>query len=365
MDRRRRARGLEWQVGWALAACLCLSLLGGCDKLAVSAIFTPTLTASPTASLVPSSTQTPSETPAPSATDVPSATSEPSSTSSSTPTVTLTPSQTSTTTLGPSPTSSLTPSRTLTPSDTLVPSLTRTPNRTPTPSFTPTITLTPTPPPPQVAIAIPGLLSRVVSPIQAEIYAVPDDDGMVRVELIGEDGRLIARQVLDMSAYKHRSIALYPKIPFEINSAAETARLQVLTSDRFGRVVALESVDLILLKVGRNEIFDPLITMEPFIIRSPEQGDTVSGDKLVIQGLIRPLNDSPVIVEAIGEDSAVLLTKQFNVAAPSGPLSHTPFQLEISYKVSSPTPIRLIFRQAGSRIPGTLALTSLTLILAP
>ena len=70
---------------------------------------------------------------------------------------------------------------------------------------------------------------------------MPGDDGMVRVELIGEDGRLIVRQALDFREYKHKSIAFYPAIPFEINSAAETARLQVLTSDRFGRAIAIES----------------------------------------------------------------------------------------------------------------------------
>ena len=40
-------------------------------------------------------------------------------------------------------------------------------------------------------------------------------------------------------------------------------------------------------------------------------------------------------------------------APPSGPLSHTPFLLEIPYQVDAPTPVRLTFRQEGSRIPGT------------
>ena len=164
---------------------------------------------------------------------------------------------------------------------------------------------------------------------------------------------------------KRKSIAFYPSIPFEINSAAETARLQVLTSDRFGRAIAIESVDVILQKVGRNEIYAPLITQEPYIIRYPEEGQAVTGGKLVIEGLIRPVNDSPVILEAIGEDNAVLFTKQFHVDPPSGQLSHTPFQLEIPYKISAATPVRLIFRQEGSRIPGSVALSSLTVILEP
>jgi hypothetical protein len=246
-----------------------------------------------------------------------------------------------------------------------VPSRTRTPSRTPTITNTPTITLTPTPPPPELYIARPGLLSRVVSPIQAEIYARPGPDGLVRVELIGEDGRLIVRQVLDYTQYIGRSIAFYPQIPFEINSAAETARLQVLTSDKAGRAVAIMSVDLVLLKVGRNEIFTPLVTQEPFIIRYPRTDQTFSGGELVIEGLIRPVTAAPILLEAIAEDGAVVFTKQFLIDPPSGELSHTPFQLIIPYKVDAPTPVRLIFRQEGSRIPGSIALSSLTITLEP
>ena len=343
-------------AGWALSACLALFALSGCGQIEISNIFTPTLTASLTLTVSPGPSPTSTETPSP---VPPSPSPSSSATSTNTATATLTPSSTATITPGPSPTSSLSPTITLTPS------LTRTPSRTPPPSKTATVTLTPTPPPPEVSISSPGLLSRVISPIKAEIHAVPGDDGLVRLELIGEDGRLISRQSLDYSEYKHRSIAFYPTVPFEINSAAETARLQVLTSDRFGRAIAIESVDLVLLKVGRNEIFDPLITQEPFIIRYPEEGQTIQGGKLVIEGLIRPLNETPVILEVIGEDNSMIFTKLFTIAQPAGELSHTPFQLEIPYKINAATPVRLVFRQEGSRIPGSLALSSLTVILEP
>ena len=347
-----------------LLASLGVFAFSGCGPSGVNLanVFTPTLTLSPTvtASATLTATATETFTPIP---DTPTATA--SVTASQTASVTNTATSTNTVTPGPSPTVTLTPSLTRTFTATYIPSLTRTPSRTPTNTFTPTITLTPTPPPSVPFIANPGLLSRMVSPIKAEIYAYPGDDGMVRLELIGEDGRLIARQVLDFTSYKHQSIAFYPTIPFEINSAAETARLQVISGDRFGRTISLMSVDVLLLKAGRNEIFGPAITQEPYILRAPEDGQTISGGKLTIDGLIRPVNASPVILEAIGEDNAVIFTKQFNVAAPSGPLSHTPFQLDVAYKVSAPTPVRLILRQEGSRIAGTVALSSIKVILEP
>ena len=74
---------------------------------------------------------------------------------------------------------------------------------------------------------------------------------------------------------------------------------------------------------------------------------------------------SPSIVELIAEDGRLVASSQFTVAAPSGQLSHTPFLVEIPYQVRWPTPVRLSFRQAGSRIPGTLALSSLLITLQP
>jgi hypothetical protein len=221
------------------------------------------------------------------------------------------------------------------------------------------------PPAPVIQILHPGLLSRITSPIQAEIIAVPGDDGLIRVELVGEDGRLIVRQALPFQQYRGRSISFYPTIPFEIKSMAETARFQVVTNDSHGRTINLMSVDVVLLSVGRSEIFSPEITVEPYVVRFPEEGATITGGTLIINGLARPVNDSPIIVDLVGENGAVLTTKQFTVDPPSGDLSHTPFLIEIPYKVDGPTSVRLTFRQEGSRIPGTVALSSMLITLAP
>ena len=125
------------------------------------------------------------------------------------------------------------------------------------------------------------------------------------------------------------------------------------------------SVDLVLLAVGRAEIYAPEITQEPYIIRLPKEGQPVSGGTLLINGLVRPVNASPVIVECITEDGRVVASGQFTPDPPSGPLSHSPFLFEIPYQVDAPTPVRLSFRQEGSRIPGTLALSSLLIVLEP
>ena len=74
---------------------------------------------------------------------------------------------------------------------------TESPTPTSTPTTTPTITLTPTPPFSYLRMSRPGVFSRVISPFRLEANVVPGEDGFIRVELVGEDGRLIVRNLLN------------------------------------------------------------------------------------------------------------------------------------------------------------------------
>jgi hypothetical protein len=211
----------------------------------------------------------------------------------------------------------------------------------------------------------PGLLSKIMSPIQMEIYAVTGAGGNVTIELVGEDGRVISRNVLNHGEDAGRRFWLAPELPFEIEAVAETARLQISSQDEFGRLITLSSVDLILLSVGRSEINPSAIDQEPYLIRRPDTDERISGGTLVLDALARPVNDSPLFIELVDEKGVVLSIKQLAVPAPSGPLSHTPFRVELPYKVSGTIPARLVIRQEGSRIPGTVALVSQLVVLEP
>jgi hypothetical protein len=122
----------------------------------------------------------------------------------------------------------------------------------------------------------PGILSKVVSPIQTDLTVLTGAGGKVTIELLGEDGRVISYQELNYFRMG-RSLRINPEVPFEISSVSEMARLQVTTADEFGRMVARASVDLILLSVGRNVINPPSIVHESYVIRSPRREATVQG----------------------------------------------------------------------------------------
>ena len=150
-----------------------------------------------------------------------------------------------------------TPLPTPIPSPTLQPPVSS-PNTVSGPSVTPytlepSITPTTTPEIPNAEIEIRnlGAFSRVTSPLHIYGYLRPGAGGKVRIELLGEDRRLLARQIklIDFIAPGAWSL-LSADLDFEIAATAESGRLQISVDDEYGRIVALNSVPLILLSIG-------------------------------------------------------------------------------------------------------------------
>jgi hypothetical protein len=264
------------------------------------------------------------------------------------------PSATLTITPGPSPTATRTPTRTATATRTRWPTITR------------TITLTPTPPAAVLRISRPGLLSKVSSPFRVEAVIKTGDDGKAWLHLIGEDGRILTEQALDFGRQANQRFAVSPEVGFEISGAAETGRLIFSSRDAYGRTVGLSSVDLILMKAGSDEINPPVNLLEPYLVRQPRNEAVISGGAVLVSGLIRPVNATPVIFELIDTAGRVVGSTQMTIEPPEGDLSHSPFQTIILYNVTSTTPARLALRQESDRrLPGTIALWSMPLTLEP
>ena len=343
------------QLAGVLVLCLGgLLWVTGCNPRGVpgSRLLTPAGLEPNSALITPSVTSTPSapepqpESATPLAVDLP------------TTEVTPLPQPTASTTI------SATPGKTAT--KTRYPTKTFPPTRTRRPSRTPTISLTPTPPWAFIRIARPGPLSKVGSPIKVEMGMTPGEDGKLYIDLVGEDGRFITRLTKDFRQYINKQIYTAVEIPFDIPGVAETSRVVMSAHDRLGRTIALSSLDLVLIKLGDSIITNPGFQQEPFIIRNHKPDATVQGGILRLEGVARPINSQPVIFELLNEDGTVLETKILQIESPSGPLSHTPFTLDIPYTFNAPSRVLLTMRQVSDgRIPGTIALSSLPLRLEP
>jgi hypothetical protein len=175
----------------------------------------------------------------------------------------------------------------------------------------------------------------------------------------------MVRKILLVGDQPYMSIYLTTSIPFEISTLSQAARLQVSIDDQYKRPVSLSSVDLILLSLGSNDRNPPGDGLEPFIILQPRPDAVISGNKLVVQGLARPLNSTqPLVVKLVTESGTILGTKSIYVTPqPDG--SHSPFSVEFPIAVTEGHDTRVIISQDGEYIPGVAALSSVDIYLKP
>jgi hypothetical protein len=234
----------------------------------------------------------------------------------------------------------------------------------PTLSPTPFPTYTPTSIPGHNLAAIqfvaPGPMSKVVSPISLRMNIKIGDSQSMQVDLYGEDGRLLSRTVKKVPT-SNEGILQSIKIPFEIRGAAEVGRITVSSLDKLGRIQMVNSVRLLLLSSGNNEINPPGNPSEPVGVFSPIKKETGSNGVLTVRGDVWPFNLNPVVVELIGPDKKTLGLRILNINNINPQL----FETTIPYKVSEPTLARLTIRQDDDRMDGVFYVYSQEILLNP
>jgi hypothetical protein len=246
----------------------------------------------------------------------------------------------------------------LTPS--VSPSRTPRPTLSPTPQPTFTQTTIPGHDPAAIQIFAPGPMSKVVSPITLRMNIVAGESEKVQIDLYGEDGRLLTRNVKNVPT-SGRGVPQQIRVPFEIRAAAEVGRLTVSTTDKAGRLQYLNSVRVLLLSSGINEIHPPGNPSEPVGIFNPEEEEEVTGGVLNIRGDIWPFNLNPVILELVGPEGESMGLRILNLDN----LNPQLFETTLPYKVTEPTSARLTIRQDDDRIDGLFYAYSQEVLLNP
>jgi hypothetical protein len=244
--------------------------------------------------------------------------------------------------------------------ETAVPSETSPPTLTPTPR--PTFTATPIPWHRAGAIRFvsPGPMSKVVSPIQLHLEVISGESQKVQVDLFGEDGRLLARQLRKVLT-TGKGAVISVRIPFEIRAAAELGRITVSTLDKEGRIQSLNSIRLLLLSSGVNEIYPVGDPAEPVVMFHPRAEETVSGGVVNVKGDIWPFNLQPVVLELVNSAGKSIAVRIVTVNGIHPQL----FETTIPYSVTEPTSVRLVIRQDDDRMPGVYYVYTQLLVLDP
>lgn len=378
------------RLGLASFVLLLALFLAGCDRLAgpkyptlIPTEYVPTAIALTVEAGRPAVTDTPAS--------IPSVTSLPQLLSTATRVETASPTQTSTTRPASvtAPAGSSTVSAPVSPTPTpgantpaslpvVTASVLPTADSTPTPLYTPTITPTPrfyhtftataTPGIPNADILLysPGPMSKLTSPIVFSASLKPGANGQVRIDLLGEDGQVLYRKLIRYTTQDW--VAISDSVEFSISAAAEAGRLQISTEDEYGRIVALASVDVLLLSMGEDDLNPPADLLEPLIIREPVPNTLIQGGKVVVTGLVRTSGEQPLLVELVNTAGTVVGYRQAAVTLPADPWAtqgYGTFQVEVPYSVDGPTWVRLDVSAFEDHLEGPTHLSSVVILLGP
>jgi hypothetical protein len=246
-----------------------------------------------------------------------------------------------------------------------------TPTETPPPLLTldlprvQTETVVPQPSADSGAIQIfsPGPLSKVVSPVRVYGYAVAGYNNKGRLNLYGEDGRLLESELLQLNT-PYNWAYFYLELPFNTHTVGELGRLTLSTQDEYGRDNAINSVHLLLLSEGQSIINPPGNLMERCVIELPLAGQRISGGVLTVSGKIRPYNNLPLTVELVTRDGNIIGV-QLAAISPALNDVYVPFRVDIPYSIPGNAWALLVVRQNDDRIGGIMYLYSREIFLYP
>lgn len=255
-------------------------------------------------------------------------------------------------TLQPSPTPSEVP---ITETPTLGPPLTQPPDNLPVPTGIPQS--------PNQIIS-PGSGSKVISPFILRAAIKPSQDSVVRIELLGEDGTLLMREIRTYQSAETEWISLGSEISFGINGVEEPGRLQISIEDEFGRLAAVSSVELILQSAGNQDLNLPPDLLEDIVLESPSPNRLIQNSKMRVSGLARTRSEQTLRIEIVSSDGRIVGTRQVSLT-PSEESSYGNFAIDVPYTISSTQSVRVQVWEPGDRIPGIVNLSSVEVLLAP
>lgn len=237
---------------------------------------------------------------------------------------------------------------------------------TPNPFLLATATETPLPAIPEARIQIfqLGELSLVTSPIKISARLSSQVGKVVRVELYGEDGRLLARHVRTYSRIPWTTAVLGLDLEFEISAAAEAGRLVISVEDSYGRLIDVNSVNLILLSQGITELKPPSALQQAIVIQDPAPKTLVQGGKLYVSGLAKPFYDQPLRVVLLTQDGRTVGQRLAGVTYTT-PGFHGKFFAEVSYTVSELTPVLVVVYEEGGVVSPYTHLASVEIFVSP
>ncbi len=214
-----------------------------------------------------------------------------------------------------------------------------------------------------VHIFTPGPGSKVTSPIHLRFQVQVEDVRVMHIELLGEDGRLLFRQVERFRAGSEGWRGYDMEIPFEIRAESEWGRLQIYLRDPYDRPRFQQAVPLVLLRQGREDLIPQETWAAAIMIQEPRRGSQVQGGELTVRGFAIPTTGLVEIL-VLGDDGRVWFTRAASVSEPNAQ-GYGTFSATIPYQVEKTHLIYIVVQAYGDQVPGIMYLNHTWAYLAP
>lgn len=193
----------------------------------------------------------------------------------------------------------------------------------------------------EIRFLTPGPASSLISPINLQMELVSGESEVVQVDLLGEDGRVLYRD-LEKVTRNVKGIYRRFELRFEIRAVSEAGYIRVSSKDDYGRIQALNTMPVLLYSIGSAQINPPgnMIYERVMIEGMKEKANFYAGE-VSLKGRISPFNEQPMIVELVLPNGSPISTR----VLPFNGIDTQSFETTLPYKVTEPTLARLTFRQ--------------------
>jgi len=225
-----------------------------------------------------------------------------------------------------------------------------------------------------------------LTPLLVNVLLNGSVTGPYRLELFAQDGRLLYRQVWAPLTGIDSPVSLFTPLDFEIPGVVpEDALLVVTRLDSYHRPQAVSSVDLLLQPAGtmldpaglspaaepgtlEQDTLEQGTLFQAISIQSPPSGSSHEGGTLLASGTRLGQEQHQLFTQLVTQEGRVVGQR----IASLGPVKDLGdgsvgylFSVEIPYKVSTPTPVRLLVFEDGSPFSTFRHLASVELELLP
>jgi hypothetical protein len=197
-------------------------------------------------------------------------------------------------------------------------------------------------PPEDLVILEPGDGSQLTSPFQVRGYVQSSAHREVSVRLLDAGGEPLVDKTARLRAIGDQPFFFITSLEFEIATVADSARLEVHSTDRSGGLIDhLASVRLTLLSIGPGEVHPVIPGPERLTILAPLSGSTLSGGTLTVRGTAWADSWTALDLRLWSSDGELLSQGEAALQAPGlGELGL--YEASLSFELSAPTEVRLL-----------------------